>query len=90
MSKTKYQETLVQDFPVAERRMHSFALCKKNMESQDNLQHPVQQVKKMTASDCLDNFLTTKQLLASHSTSNHYGPKCRTRISQRFAILTRT
>jgi hypothetical protein len=47
---------MIQDFPVAERRMQDFIMCKKNMESQDNLQHPVQQVKKMADSDCLDNF----------------------------------
>jgi len=53
--KTKYQETLIQDFLVAEGRMQDYFVSK-NTESQNNLQYPVQQVKKMTDSDCLDKF----------------------------------
>jgi hypothetical protein len=59
MNKTKYQETLIKNFPVAERRMQA-SFCVQKYGVQDNLQHPVQQAKKMTDSHWFDNFMTSK------------------------------
>ena len=66
-----------------ERRMQDFILCQKIWSPKTTCNILCRRWKRWH-SDCLDNILTSKQLFTSHPRSNHYEPKYRIHISQRY------